>query len=179
MEKHTVIDLVPILKKRKCNCFDSCNLMIYGPWKQFDESDDESEEESMEKVSPSKIKIGGNGISPSEFRSKFRIDARKKKGKRKLNVSPKKVKADNGKKTRAEEKDRHEVIRLEIATISRDCKGECGKATCGNCYARNKPFESMKAVRKGLREERRNKKRQMRKKKMQGIVKQYFEEMFD
>ena len=151
MEKHTVVDLMPVLKKRKCNCFESCNLMIYGPWTKVGEA-------SMEKGSPSKI----------------RLDGRKQK---KVNVGVQKVKNDNGKNGHAEEAtDRQEVIRLELATLSKNCKGECGEATCGDCYAKNKPFESMKAVRRKIREEKRKKKRQMRRKKMEGIVKQYFEE---
>ena len=52
MEKHTVVDLMPVLKKRKCNCFESCNLMIYGPWTKVGEA-------SMEKGSPSKIRLNG------------------------------------------------------------------------------------------------------------------------
>ena len=151
MEKYTVIDLMPVLKKRNCDCFDSCSLMIYGPWTKVGEA-------SMEKGSTSKI----------------RNDGRKKN---KLNVGAKKVKFDDGKKGHAEEAmERQEVIRLELATLSKNCKGGCGEAMCGDCYARNKPFESMKAVRKRVREERRSKKRQMRKKKMEGIVKKYFEE---
>ena len=104
---------MPVLKKRKCNCFESRNLMIYGPWAKVGEA-------SMKKASPTKI----------------RFERRKQN---KLNVGVKKVKTGNGKKGHAEETtDREEVIRLELATLSKNCKGECGEATCGDCYARKR-----------------------------------------
>ena len=106
--------------------------------------------------------------------SKLRFDKRKQN---KLNVGAKRVKSANGVKGHAEASTvREGVIRLELVTLSKNCKGECGEATCGDCYAKNKPFESMKAVRKQMIEERRKKKRQMRRKKMEEIAKKYFEE---
>ena len=67
------------------------------------------------------------------------------------------------------------AIRLEIECQTRDCKGECGKDWCGKCYAREKPFERMKAVRKDLRKARRKRKLELRKE----MLKQYVDEMFD
>ena len=67
------------------------------------------------------------------------------------------------------------AIRLEIECQTRDCKGECGKDLCGKCYAREKPFERMKAVRKDLRKARRKRKLELRKE----MLKQYVDEMFD
>ena len=78
MEKHTVIDLMPVLKKRKCNRFDSCNLMVYGPWTKVGEA-------SMEKGSPLKIRPDGRkqnklnvGVKKSPIMTMERRGMRKK-----------------------------------------------------------------------------------------------------
>ena len=41
---------------------------------------------------------------------------------------------------------------LEIAVYFPTCNGECEAATCGHCYAKNKPNESMKAARRKKRQ---------------------------
>ena len=155
-----MIDLMPFLKARKCKCFDSCDLMIYGPGpskemmmgrkrKEVDDSSDES----------------SDGLSKVVKNNKIVKKKRNKKG----------VKAVKGRGGGNDGLDWKKAIRLEIECQTRDCKGECGKDWCGKCYAREKPFERMKAVRKDLRKARRKRKLELRKE----MLKQYVDEMFD
>ena len=161
MAKHSVIDLMPFLKARKCECFDSCDLMIYGPGpskemmmgRKKEEVDDSSDDSS-------------DGMSNVVKNKKIMKKKRNEKG----------VKAVKGRgKGGNDGLEWKKAIRLEIECQTRDCKGECGKDWCGKCYAREKPFERMKAVRKDLRKARRKRKLELRKE----MLKQYVDEMFD
>ena len=117
--------------------------------KEVDDSSDES----------------SDGLSKVVKNNKIVKKKRNKKG----------VKAVKGRGGGNDGLDWKKAIRLEIECQTRDCKGECGKDWCGKCYAREKPFERMKAVRKDLRKARRKRKLELRKE----MLKQYVDEMFD
>lgn len=155
---------VPILQCRRCQCYDGCDLVLVGVAMKNLQKYHPHELVTLEEMvngkkprcEPDQRTDEPNVPLPrpvtratkrrNEEEMKWRDNAVTRFLDRRMEERNAKMKND----AKAERVcvGPNDGVVMEISVFKRTCIGKCEKESCGHCYARKKPKESMKAVRR-------------------------------
>lgn len=144
---------MPILQCRRCQCYDGCDLVQVDIAMKNLEKFNKGELVTLEEVMSGKKPRceGGEQVEGG-------VDAGKKSLEKPVTRATKRKIEDEGVTIKKERMNDGRAVRvcigpednvvMEISLLRVACVGKCEKETCGHCYAKKKPTESMKAVRR-------------------------------
>ena len=148
---------VPILQCRRCQCYDGCDLVLVGVamknLQKYHHHDLVTLEEMVNGKKP-RCEPDQRTDEPNVPLPRPVTRGMKRRNEDEDAVSMnRRVEERNGsvrnnaKAVRVCIEPKDGVV-MEISLFKQSCVGRCEKENCGHCYARKKPKESMKAVRR-------------------------------